>query len=156
MLKSSRSARVLLPVVFLAAVFFSACSLTTQQAAVAPSPVPYVSHASGLNSFQGTTYNQVVFYNNPAGGEDVGFTLTLDESGTILDADAEIRAVNPTSVGLQTNFKAEIKPAVVGKRIAELQVDRIGGASLTTGAFQQFLTDIKSQNPEPSNDPMAI
>lgn len=169
MLKSSRSARVLLPVMVLAAVALSACSFSTKPAATpSPTPVandqammppadgatlpvssPGLDQTTALTSAEttaGTVYTQTLFYMNPAGGDNVGFTLTVDEAGTIVDADTEIKAHNQTSVGLQNNFKTELKAAVVGKKVAGLEVDRIGGASLTTGAFRDFLADVESQS----------
>lgn len=164
MLKSSRSAQFLLPVVILAAVALSACTLTTQSTntpSVSPTSLtnqtPMTNPVASASSepdetlttqqtAQGTAYSQTVFYDNPAGGDEVGFKMTLDATGTIIDADAEVKAVHQASQGLQNNFKAEVKQAVVGKKIADLQPDRIGGASLTTGAFRQFLETVARQS----------
>ena len=99
---------------------------------------------SNLDTAEGTLFDQTVFYNNPAGGDEVRFMVKVNKAGEITAADTEVKAVNQVSQGLQTKFKAELPQAVVGKKISELQIDRIGGASLTTGAFKKFLSEIKT------------
>lgn len=85
-------------------------------------------------------------YTSPAGEETVSFALTVDESGVITDASSGIFAENPVSVTRQTSFSENIAEAVVGKNINELEdVDRIGGSSLTTGAFNASLEDLRAQ-----------
>jgi len=154
-----------LPVVILAAVALSACSLSTQQtvvpspsaAAMVVAPSPMMAQESVTTPVEtdntkmmmattaaGETFNQSVFYNNPAGGDMVRFSMTVDQAGTITAVETEVKAVNQVSVGLQNKFKDAVGNAVVGKKLSELKVDRIGGASLTTGAFKKFLTEAQT------------
>lgn len=85
-------------------------------------------------------------YPSPAGPEKVGFALTLDDSGVITKADTTVMAKAPISVTRQEKFKAEIATAVVGKKLADLEkVDRVGGSSLTTNAFNDALAKLKAQ-----------
>lgn len=85
-------------------------------------------------------------YQSPAGPEKVAFVLTLDDSGTITKADTTIMAKAPISVTRQEKFKAELPTVVVGKKLADLtKLDRVGGSSLTTNAFNDALAKLKAQ-----------
>ena len=113
-------------------------AMTASPAAASTTPTE-VTDAAGA-----TTYDQTVHYNNPGGGDDVEFKVTVDKAGTITDAAATVKAVHDTSIKMQTQFAADVKEEVVGKKLADLKVDRIGGASLTTGAFQTFLDSLNT------------
>lgn len=82
-------------------------------------------------------------YTNPGGDDDVGFKLVVDASGTVTDADATVMADNSTSVTRQTAFKNAIKSAVVGKPLTGLTVDRVGGSSLTSKAFNEWVSTLQ-------------
>lgn len=85
-------------------------------------------------------------YETPGGTEAVKFTVVVDEEGTITSAETEVQAKNPTSIMRQESFAGEFSTALVGKKLAELtEVDRIGGSSLTTAAFNKSLEDLKAQ-----------
>lgn len=85
-------------------------------------------------------------YESPAGSEEVGFVLFVDENGVITDAEAEVMAENKTSVFRQQSFADAFPEIIIGKNINELEnVDRIGGSSLTTKSFNESLADLKAQ-----------
>lgn len=85
-------------------------------------------------------------YQSPAQLENVSFTLSVDEEGVITRAESTVLAEHPISIMRQESFAAEFPAALQGKKLAELtQVDRIGGSSLTTGAFNRALADLKAQ-----------
>lgn len=95
---------------------------------------------------EGESITETQTYQSPAGPEEVGFTIVVDEAGTINSVTVENKAKAPTSVIRQDAFKAEIEEAVVGKKLADLEeIDRVGGSSLTTGAFNAFLTEAKTR-----------
>jgi hypothetical protein len=76
----------------------------------------------------------------------VGFTLVVDNNGVITDAQTEVMGVAPTSKMRQESFAKELPKVVVGKKLADLtKVDRVGGSSLTTGAFNAALAKLKAQ-----------
>lgn len=155
------NSKFLLPSLIVLSFFLAACSATSPQTSdplptsdisqISPSAETTPVEGSAIDSTQtlatveGTqTTSKTVFYNNPAGGDEVGFEVTTDQNGVITAVKTDIKAVHDISVRMQTNFAGEVESAVVGKKIAELKIDRIGGASLTTGAFKQFLSEINS------------
>lgn len=50
---------------------------------------------------------------------------------------------NPTSAGYQEDFSEDIDSKVVSKDVDSIFVSRVGGASLTSNAFNNALQDIK-------------
>ncbi|MBW7955329.1 hypothetical protein H3C66_01205 [Patescibacteria group bacterium] len=85
-------------------------------------------------------------YMSPGGEEQVGFTLFVDEEGVITAAETNVLGKSPTTVMRQKSFAAELPTVVTGKKLSELSdVDRVGGSSLTTGAFNKALTELKAQ-----------
>lgn len=82
-------------------------------------------------------------YISPGGEEKIAILLTV-ANGIVTEAEATSLAKNPTSKQMQAGFVQAFSGAVVGKSINELQnVDRIGGASLTTGAFRKALSELE-------------
>jgi hypothetical protein len=53
-------------------------------------------------------------------------------------------AAEGESTEYHTSFDASVTAAIVGKKIDDITPSRIGGASLTTGAFTKALTSIKA------------
>ncbi len=85
-------------------------------------------------------------YQSPAQAEQVDFELVVDSEGIITEATSTVKSDNPISQTRQTAFAEAFPTAVVGKKLADLEnVDRIGGSSLTTGAFNAALAELKSQ-----------
>lgn len=140
----STKAKLFVPTLVMLALFLAACSST--QAPSGPISQAQESPVITMDANGSQVYNQIVRYNNPAGGDDVGFALTVGPDGVITAASSEVMAdpSHEISVQMQTNFANEVASQVVGKPLAGLQVDRIGGASLTTGSFQEFLNHLQS------------
>lgn len=86
----------------------------------------------------GASVTKTVHYTSPAGDETVEFTMTTS-GDTITAVSAKPLASNPISTMLQTKFSESIQSKVVGKKKSELQLDAVGGASLTTNAFKKFI-----------------
>jgi outer membrane biogenesis lipoprotein LolB len=85
-------------------------------------------------------------YQSPAALEPVEFKLTVDSEGVITKAETVITTNQEISKMRQEAFAKELPTAVVGKKLSELtEIDRVGGSSLTTGAFNKALSDLKSQ-----------
>jgi hypothetical protein len=55
-------------------------------------------------------------------------------------------ATNRDSKEYQASFETKIQSAVVGKKISDLDLSQVGGASLTTNAFTQGLAQIQEQS----------
>lgn len=85
-------------------------------------------------------------YKSPGGEDKIGFTVVLDGSGMITDLKTEMMPSNPGSKQWQDAFTKAAPAALKGKKLSDLQnIDKVGGASLTTAAFNQALEQLKSQ-----------
>jgi hypothetical protein len=84
-------------------------------------------------------------YQSPAGEDKVGFKLAVDAKGVITDAQTDILGASPASVMYQKKFAEGLHTLVKGKKLSELtKIDRVGGSSLTTGAFNKALDQLKA------------
>lgn len=83
------------------------------------------------------TRTETVSYKNPSGSDEVEFSLTVTD-GLITAASANPKAKNEISIKLQTAFAADVASKVIGMKAKDLDIDAVGGASLTTGAFETF------------------
>lgn len=85
-------------------------------------------------------------YKNPSGSDGVAFVLSVDADGKITAATTEVLAVNATSKMRQTAFAEALPAVLVGKDLKTLtSIDRVGGSSLTTKAFNDSLSQLQSQ-----------
>ncbi|MEO8581103.1 MAG: hypothetical protein ABI425_00825 [Patescibacteria group bacterium] len=147
-----KSTTLLLSVAIVSSVLLAACQpqpsssdqTVTPEVTAEMTPAPTQKTSEGMT--KGKEVSVTTKYQSPAGEEAVGFTLVLDENGIISDAKTEIHGLKPISVDRQTKF-AEGLPAVIkGKKLSELtNIDRVGGSSLTTNAFNASLQDLKAQ-----------
>lgn len=83
------------------------------------------------------TRTETVSYKNPSGTDEVEFSVTVTD-GLITAASANPKAKNEISIKLQTAFAADVASKVIGMKAKDLDIDAVGGASLTTGAFETF------------------
>lgn len=142
------------------AVSLAACQPTTpateNDSTVAPVTSPAVSAppsdtATGSTSMRSPAPGETMIkseqtYTTPAGEEKVGFVLFVDADGVVTGAETEMLAKAPTSVMRQKSFAAELPTVITGKKLSELtKIDRVGGSSLTTGAFNKALIDLNAQ-----------
>jgi hypothetical protein len=111
-------------------------------------PEPMSSSASSLISDMGAyadgTYSADGNYVSPAGAEEVGVTVVLDD-GVITDATVESKATHPTSKKLQGMFIEGFKDLVVGKSIDEVSLSVVNGSSLAPKGFMDALAKIKAE-----------
>jgi len=85
-------------------------------------------------------------YKNPGGSDEVGFNVIVDGSGTITGASVDILAVNGIAKKRQESFSEGFPTILAGKKLSELgNIDKVGGSSLTTAAFNNALPWLKSQ-----------
>lgn len=96
---------------------------------VTPTPAPVVA---------AVTKTTTITYRTPAGSDPVTFTATV-KGGVITAASSVTKAQNGTSIWYQDAFATKLSQSVVGKKVAGLNLSAIGGASLTTTAFEQFI-----------------
>ncbi|MCH7952142.1 FMN-binding protein [Patescibacteria group bacterium] len=94
---------------------------------------------------EGDVYTTVAIYDTPAGKTSSTFKLTL-EDGVISDIDVGIFTKVAAALRLQTDFRETVSSVIVGKKLTEIgKVDRVSGASLTTGAFNEAIARLQEQ-----------
>jgi hypothetical protein len=99
-----------------------------------------LTRASDNSETQTLTFSPI--YVTPGGEETIDILLTI-ANGVVTEASAQPQAKHPTSKQMQAGFEKEFSGAVVGKTLAELEsIDRIGGASLTTGGFRRAIAEL--------------
>ena len=110
-------------------------------------PVVPMNTASGMETSStqtvapvSLTRTETVSYTSPSpdGMVEVEFSVTVSD-GMITAASATPKAGKQASDYNQANFAKDLSTSVVGKKAADLDVDAIGGASLTTAAFEMFV-----------------
>lgn len=92
---------------------------------------------TGTTTTTPVTKIATVNYNTPDGMVPVVFSVTVN-NGTITAASSTTQ-VGGTSGYYQNVFAQGISSAVVGKMVTGLSLSAVGGASLTTNAFKQFV-----------------
>lgn len=139
-------------------VSLSACSSNT----VAPTRVPKVSpaipSASTYTSTPATavppfnpkaltgTFHERVAYDTPESTENVDFVFTVS-SGVVKNLTLNSTPQESRSAKYQKQFMGAITGQVVGMKISQIgSFDRVGGASLTTPAFNQAVAQLKAQS----------
>lgn len=90
-------------------------------------------------------YTATGSYTTPGGTEQLGVTLTLETDGTISALSVEPMGVNPNSKQFQGQFAGGIADVAVGRSIADLQVDKVAGSSLSSGGFNAALDAIAAE-----------
>lgn len=84
-------------------------------------------------------------YTSPAGPEKVKVTVALKADGTISDIEFVGETEHPMSKKFQGLFASGYKPLVMGKKIDEVQLDKVSGSSLTPKGFNDAIEKIKTQ-----------
>lgn len=109
---------------------------------IAPEEVPFV-----LELKPGERKTSVrTSYDTPAGSNDIGFSVVVDEDDIIRDASVEVLATHEISRMRQQSFAKELPEILKGKKLHELQaLDLVGESSLTTKAFNESLDALRSK-----------
>lgn len=101
--------------------------------------------AQGDSQYADGDYQADGSYTSPGGRETIGVNLSLAD-GVITAVSVDNPATtNPNSLRYQGDFIAGIADEVVGVAIEDVEVDRVGGSSLTSGGFNEALDDIMAQ-----------
>lgn len=109
------------------------------------SPMPSVSEAMmHAAMYKNGSYSVKGDYTSPGGPENIDVKLTLEDD-VVVDAEVISLAERPGSVKFQGIFIANFKPMVIGKNIADLQLDKVSGSSLTPKGFNNALEKIKAE-----------
>lgn len=98
---------------------------------------------SGAAAYADGTYTESGSYQAPSGTETVEVTVTLADD-IITDVQVVGEATDPQAKLHQGEFISGIAGIVVGKDIDDIQVDKVGGSSLTSGGFNAAIDAIKA------------
>lgn len=94
------------------------------------------------------TLKQSLVYNVPDHmQEKITVTLVVDQTGKIVDAAfAYDTPTNRESADYLSRFSGKFTPSLVtGKKVSDVSLSRLGGASLTTRAFNSAVASIATQ-----------
>jgi hypothetical protein len=107
--------------------------------------------ASGTTEISAVTENKTltesILYTVPENHRDeIKVVVTVDQEGKILDVDFSYSTPsNKESQEYLAKFDATFNPSlVVGKKLNEVKLSRVGGASLTTAAFNQAIRNMST------------
>jgi uncharacterized protein with FMN-binding domain len=127
---------------------FAALSLATTLAGCAADAAPEAETADSTvtGPYDDGVYEATADYQSPNGTETIKVTLTL-EGDVVTDVEVEGASVDPSPEveRYQGEFEDGIAAEVVGKNLDDLQVDRVGGSSLTSGGFNEAVDQIKTK-----------
>jgi uncharacterized protein with FMN-binding domain len=115
----------------------------TSSSLAAASPTPTAT-AAPSSTYKDGTYKATGTYRSPGGTEKLGVTITI-KGDTVTDSAVTNGATEPTGREYQTEFIAAYKSFVTGKAIDDISLSRVSGSSLTSGGFNDALSQIKSQ-----------
>ncbi len=90
------------------------------------------------------TYTVTGGYQAPSGAETILVTVSVAD-GLITAATVEPQSSNSTSSRYQGQFAGGVADEVVGKSLAEIEVTRVAGSSLTGRGFNEAMQQIRSE-----------
>jgi uncharacterized protein with FMN-binding domain len=100
--------------------------------------------ATAAGSYTDGSYTASGTYQSPGGSETIEVTLTLAD-GVVTDVTVTGDPSTPDATRYQGEFESGIADEIVGQSIDDLNVDRVGGSSLTSGGFNDALEEIKAE-----------
>ena len=112
--------------------------------APATAPVTTTTTKKQVSVYKNGTYAADGSYGTPEGQVAINVSVTL-LSDIITDANVTSVSGDRTSVRYQNKFISGYKQYVVGKNIADVQLSRVSGSSLTPEGFNSALATIKAQ-----------
>lgn len=116
-------------------------SATAEPSAGASSPA-----VGETGAFTAGEYEATGSYTTPDGQtQSIEVEVQLAADGTITDLDADGQAEGGNSEQYQGKFESGIDAKVVGRKITELDIDKVSGSSLTSGGFNDAIDQIISQ-----------
>ena len=124
-----------------------ATTATPSAPSASSEPTTSAPPASGATGeFRPGEYEAIGSYTTPDGRtQKIEVEVDLAADGTITDLDADGQAEGGNSEQYQKKFESGIDQQVVGRKITELDVDKVSGSSLTSGGFNSAIKQIISQ-----------
>jgi cytoskeletal protein RodZ len=93
-----------------------------------------------------TPYLSEQTYLTPARtSHELEVSLSVADDGTVVGANVTYDNQDGYSNSHQERFDEAYRDEVVGKKLSEIELSRVGGASLTSEAFNEAVADIRSQ-----------
>ena len=117
---------------------------TEESTSEATAPVEETPGEATDTTYTDGTYTDTGSYQAPSGTESVEVTITL-KNDTIESVEVVGDATDPQAKLHQGEFISGIAGVVVGKKINEIKVDKVGGSSLTSGGFNDAVEAIKAE-----------
>lgn len=115
---------------------------STPTTSTTPAPTPV---ATPTSTYKDGTYSVTAAYRVPEEApQSIGVELTL-KNDVIVDVTVTAKATDDTSMMYQNTFIDGCKMLVVGKNIADVQLSKVSGSSLTPKGFNDALNAIKTQ-----------
>jgi hypothetical protein len=103
-----------------------------------------VKQAETVESAQYRSLSETVSFDYPGGSHTVVFEVSVDDEGVIRRVNA--RDVDPENQGRIADFGREVSDEVAGVKLSELApLSRVGGASLTTEAFNDAVVAMQDK-----------
>ncbi len=100
--------------------------------------------SSAASTYKDGTYDGTASYQSPGGNENITVTLTLKDS-VITAVKSTVDGTDPDELHYQGEFDKGISAVVVGKKLDDIQVDKVGGSSLTSQGFNNAVEKIKTE-----------
>ncbi|GAA3541667.1 hypothetical protein AFL01nite_25240 [Aeromicrobium flavum] len=102
--------------------------------------------AGAAGEFTPGDYEATGTYTSPDGQtQSIEVEVELAADGTITDLDADGQAESGNSEQYQGKFESGIDAKVEGRKITELDIDKVSGSSLTSGGFNDAIEQIIGQ-----------
>ena len=117
---------------------------TEESTSEATAPVTETPEEAADTTYTDGTYTDTGSYTAPSGTETIEVTITLKDD-TIESVQVVGEATDPQAKLHQGEFINGIAGVVVGKNIDEIQVDKVGGSSLTSAGFNAAVDAIKAE-----------
>ncbi len=99
------------------------------------------SNSQTTSSYKDGTYKASTSYRVPHGTNSIEATVSIKD-GVIESVDVTDDYSDRESSMYISSFESKVQSVVKGKSISSISVGRIGGASLTSSAFENVLSDI--------------
>ncbi len=119
----------------------SATSDQSPSSVTKSSPQP-TSSVSSDATYKDGSYKTMTSYMTPGGPESITVTVTI-AGGVISATDMQGNPTTRDAQEYQDIFLSEYKSSVVGKKLSDISLDRIAGASLTSNGFNDALDTIR-------------
>ncbi len=117
-------------------------AVTDPSTAPAPTPAPATTQSA---TFKNGTYSAEGDYSAPSGAEHINVTLTLKNGVVTASTVTDGAAMSPISQKMQADFIANYKTMVIGQKIANLNLGKVSGSSLTPIGFNDAVAKIAAE-----------